>query len=56
MQIILENKQALFMSYLEAGLGWDLWWGPAYTTNCQQFWIPGELLQFIITCGFLNNL
>lgn len=25
MQIVLENKQAIFMSYLELGLGWDLW-------------------------------
>lgn len=25
MQIVLENKQAVFMSYLEPGLGWDLW-------------------------------
>lgn len=25
MQIVLENKQAAFMSYLELGLGWDLW-------------------------------
>lgn len=24
MQIVLENKQAIFMSYLELGLGWDL--------------------------------
>lgn len=44
MQIILENKQAIFMSYLELGLGWDLQWDPAYATNCKQFLIPGELL------------
>lgn len=56
MQIILENKQAIFMSYLELGLGWDLQWDPAYATNCKQFLIPGELLQVIIWCCFLNNL
>lgn len=56
MQIILENKQAIFMSYLELGLGWDLQRDPAYATNCKQFLIPGELLQVIIWSCFLNNL
>lgn len=55
MQIILENKQAIFMSYLEPGLGWDLRWDPEYTTNCKQFLIPGELLQIITCCWLLNN-
>lgn len=55
MQIVLENKQAVFMSYLELGMGWDLQYDPAYTINCKQFLIPGELLQ-IISCCFLNNV